>query len=86
MIMAVRDAVIRQKSEYESKRKERYTDRAVAVSGPDSNLIKVITGPRRAGKSFFALPHFTGTTKAGYVNFDDERLAGQPTMMRSSLQ
>jgi hypothetical protein len=74
--MAVRDAIIQQKSEYESKRKERYIDRAVAVSGFDSNLIKVITGPRRAGKSFFAIHHFTGTATVGYVNFDDERLAG----------
>ena len=74
--MAVRDAVIQQKSEYESKRKERYVDRNVAVSGLESNIIKVITGPRRAGKSFFAIHHFTGTAKVGYVNFDDERLAG----------
>ena len=74
--MAVRDAVIQQKSEYESKRKERYVDRNVAVSGLESNIIKVITGPRRAGKSFFAIHHFTGTAKMGYVNFDDERLAG----------
>jgi predicted AAA+ superfamily ATPase len=76
MIMSVRDAVIQQKSEYESKRKERYVDRAVTVSGLKSNLIKVITGPRRAGKSFFAIHHFAETANMGYVNFDDERLAG----------
>jgi predicted AAA+ superfamily ATPase len=74
--MRVRDAVIQQKSEYECKRKERYVNRAVTVSGLESNLIKVITGPRRAGKSFFAIHHFTGEDKTGYVNFDDERLAG----------
>lgn len=74
--MSVRDAVIQQKSEYENKRKERYIDRAVTLSGFDTNLIKVITGPRRAGKSFFAIHHATETVKMGYVNFDDERLAG----------
>ena len=74
--MAVRDAVIQQKNEYENKRKERYVDRSVTVSGLDSSLIRVITGPRRAGKSFFAIHHFAGTAKTGYVNFDDERLAG----------
>jgi predicted AAA+ superfamily ATPase len=73
--MAVRDAIIQQKSEYERILKERYINRAVAVGGQKSNLIKVITGPRRAGKSFFAVHHFTGA-KTGYVNFDDERLAG----------
>ena len=74
--MAVRDAVIQQKNEYESKREERYVDRSVTVSGLDNSLIRVITGPRRAGKSFFAIHHFAGTAKTGYVNFDDERLAG----------
>jgi predicted AAA+ superfamily ATPase len=73
--MAVRDAIIQQKSEYERILKERYIDRAVAAGGQKGNLIRVITGPRRAGKSFFAVHHFTGA-KTGYVNFDDERLAG----------
>jgi predicted AAA+ superfamily ATPase len=38
-----------------------------------NNLIKVITGPRRAGKSVFALQMLKGIDFA-YVNFDDERL------------
>lgn len=41
----------------------------------DSRLIKVITGPRRAGKSVFAFQLLQGQD-FGYVNFDDERLAG----------
>ena len=40
-----------------------------------SGLIKVITGPRRAGKSVFAFQMLAGADFA-YVNFDDERLYG----------
>lgn len=41
----------------------------------DTNLIKVIVGPRRAGKSVFALQSLQDIDFA-YLNFDDERLAG----------
>ncbi|NUN10499.1 MAG: ATP-binding protein [Ignavibacteriaceae bacterium] len=40
-----------------------------------SGLINVIIGPRRAGKSFFAL-HSLADEKFGYANFDDEKLVG----------
>lgn len=40
-----------------------------------NNLIKVIVGPRRAGKSVFALQMLQGQDFA-YLNFDDERLLG----------
>src|SRR4030066_1098253 len=40
-----------------------------------SDQIKVITGPRRAGKSIFCLQLLQGREFA-YVNFDDESLAG----------
>ncbi|MDP2587103.1 MAG: ATP-binding protein [Candidatus Komeilibacteria bacterium] len=40
-----------------------------------SDLIKVILGPRRAGKSVFALRVLTGQSFA-YFNFDDEALPG----------
>ena len=39
-----------------------------------SNLIKVIIGPRRAGKSVFSIQMLEGVNFA-YLNFDDERLA-----------
>ena len=39
----------------------------------DSNLIKVITGVRRSGKSVFSFQLLNKRTYA-YVNFDDERL------------
>jgi len=40
-----------------------------------NNLIKVIVGPRRAGKSVFAIQMLKGRDFA-YLNFDDERLIG----------
>ena len=40
-----------------------------------NNLIKVVMGPRRAGKSIFSLQAFRGIDFA-YLNFDDERLTG----------
>lgn len=44
-----------------------------AKKGMQSNLIKVITGPRRAGKSVFAIQILQGLDFS-YINFDDERL------------
>lgn len=41
----------------------------------ENNLIKVIIGPRRAGKSVFCLQLLQGRDFA-YINFDDERLVG----------
>ncbi len=40
-----------------------------------NDLIKVITGIRRAGKSVFSL-QLLGNRNYGYINFDDERLVG----------
>lgn len=40
--------------------------------GDDRN--KVITGPRRSGKSFYSGRLIKKTGAYGYVNFDDERL------------
>ena len=40
----------------------------------ENNLIKVIMGPRRAGKSFFCMNTLNRLGNFGYVNFDDEAL------------
>ncbi len=40
----------------------------------DKSLIKAVTGPRRAGKTFFSFQILRGR-RFGYVNFDDEFLA-----------
>src|SRR3990172_6470901 len=47
----------------------------VAQESIKNTLIKVIVGPRRAGKSVFALEILKGFDFA-YLNFDDERLTG----------
>jgi len=46
-----------------------------ARNSMQNNLIKVIIGPRRAGKSVFAIQMLEGLDFA-YLNFDDERLVG----------
>jgi len=47
-----------------------------AAKSMSGGLIKVVIGPRRAGKSVFALQLLSGTCGSdfAYVNFDDERL------------
>jgi len=71
----VRDALLLQKRELETRLKEEYIEREgdLKLGQP---IIKVIIGPRRAGKSFFALHFLKKAGNFGYVNFDDERLAG----------
>jgi len=68
----IRDILLVQKREIEEKLKAKYVERDVDKGKFGNRMIKVITGPRRAGKSFLAMhalrPPF------GYANFDDERL------------
>ena len=49
---------------------------AEAVQSMAGGLIKVVIGPRRAGKSVFALQMLTAAAGSdfAYINFDDERL------------
>lgn len=75
--MAVTDALITQRHEIESRLKERYIERDATIGGKSANLIRVISGPRRAGKSFFAMHMLPQDGRFGYVNFDDERLAAR---------
>ena len=71
------DALIQQKREFEQRLSEPYVERHFpAAALRDSDLVKVIIGPRRAGKSFFAARLLGRMGGGGYVNFDDERLAG----------
>lgn len=74
MHIMIRDALILQKRELESRAKERYIGRPAKIR-PGSSMIQVIIGPRRAGKSFFAIHELNKTGDFGYANFDDETLA-----------
>lgn len=71
----IRNIILSQKAELEKKLTEKYITRDVSISYLQNDLIKVITGPRRSGKSFFAINELKSkVTKFGYVNFDDEKI------------
>lgn len=75
----IRDILLLQKRELEQRLSEPFIERGAAdnYSGKLENpLIKVIIGPRRSGKSFFAIHFLKKQGNFGYVNFDDETLAG----------
>ena len=70
----LRDVLLLQKRELERRIGEEYVDREARLKEITSGIIKVIVGPRRAGKSFFALHELGRAGSFGYVNFDDEKL------------
>ncbi len=70
----IRDIIINQKREIELNLNEKYVRRIVKLSEDSADLIRVIIGPRRSGKSFFGIHQLTENKKIGFVNFDDERL------------
>lgn len=72
--MMIRDILLIQKRELESRLRERYVERAADSKKLSSGLINVIVGPRRAGKSFFAVHALSRLGVFGYANFDDEKL------------
>jgi predicted AAA+ superfamily ATPase len=72
----MREKVLQQKAERDELLKKQYIPRegiAPARASMNDALIKIITGPRRSGKSVFALQLLEGINFA-YLNFDDERL------------
>jgi uncharacterized protein len=70
----IRDIIFEQKEELRKNFKEKYVERETQAFSLKHNLIKVIIGPRRAGKSFFVV-HTLKNEKFGYANFDNEELA-----------
>ena len=72
----VKQIVLQQKEERDTLLERSYQKRVTAENTNDflaSSLIKLITGPRRAGKSVFALLLLKSTNFA-YLNFDDDLL------------
>lgn len=68
--------VLIQKREFENRLQESYVERKVTTPpNLQNDLIQFITGPRRSGKSFYAVHLLRRTGSFGYVNFDDERPA-----------
>ncbi|MDD5673184.1 MAG: AAA family ATPase [Chitinivibrionales bacterium] len=65
-----------QKIEFAEKTAEPYVSRSLVIKPSGNDLIKVILGPRRAGKSFLAMHLAKEAGSFGYVNFDDEFLTG----------
>jgi predicted AAA+ superfamily ATPase len=70
----LRDVILTQKAELEKTLNETYVERDIEPFSLEHNLIKVVMGPRRAGKSFFCLHTLNIQSKFGYVNFDNEAL------------
>ncbi len=70
----VKDIIILQKRELVQKLKDLYIPRETEFKKIKSDLIKVVIGPRRAGKSSFSVHCLSKLSGFGYVNFDDEKL------------
>lgn len=77
IISIMEERILSQKMELERFYSQPFVEREgmdTVRSFLDKGLIKVITGPRRAGKTFFSFQILRGR-RFGYVNFDDEVLA-----------
>jgi len=71
------DTILLQQRELRQRFTEPYIPRMVhAPAWGQDNLIRVILGPRRAGKSFFAIHWMRQSGDFAYLNLDDEALAG----------
>src|SRR3989344_3121560 len=70
----IRNKIIAQKEEIKKRSAEQYIERKVDPKKFEGNLIKVVIGPRRAGKSFLAIHIMNKLGNFGYANFDDEEL------------
>ncbi|MDR1009630.1 MAG: ATP-binding protein [Opitutaceae bacterium] len=71
------DILLTQKREIDARLADAFIPRTSAPNPAAADLIRVITGPRRAGKSSYAahLAAHANDEPFGYANFDDERLA-----------
>jgi len=73
--MNIHDILLVQRREREEGQKARYVARSSVVEPAAGGRIEVVVGPRRAGKSSYALHRTTAEPGDwGYANFDDERI------------
>ena len=71
------DILLDQQREFRALLDRPYVARRLTIPSGIEDLVRVVIGPRRAGKSFFSAHLASAENPAcGYVNFDDERLAG----------
>lgn len=70
----IRDILLLQKRELEERINDKYIERNIKLPEFNNSLIKVIIGPRRAGKSFLAMHILKNLENFAYANFDDEKL------------
>jgi predicted AAA+ superfamily ATPase len=72
----IHEVVVTQKTEIEEQLRRSYVERLLPSHAlAETDLIRVIIGPRRAGKSTLAIHLLQKLGGGGYANFDDERLA-----------
>lgn len=75
----MKNIVLSQKEELNYLQSRQYVERVQykgSLSLLETDLIKLITGPRRAGKSVFAMQLLKGKS-FGYMNFDDAKLLSE---------
>ncbi|UCH95377.1 MAG: ATP-binding protein [Candidatus Aminicenantes bacterium] len=70
----IQNILTMQKRELEKTLRAHYIRRDIQLPAPDKDIIKVIIGPRRSGKSFFTIHELNKVGTYGYANFDDEAL------------
>ena len=70
----INEIIQMQKRELEQYFGKEYIKRTEKLTELNKDIIKVVTGPRRAGKSFFIMHELKTQNNFGYVNFDDENL------------
>ena len=75
--MGFYDIFLDQQREFRALLDRPYVPRRVSIPSGIEDLVRVVIGPRRAGKSVFSAHWAIAENPGcGYVNFDDERLAG----------
>ncbi len=74
MSEGIREVLVKEKDEAVKILSSKTVKREISLGKSlENNLVKVIIGPRRAGKSYFSLQSINDKRFA-YVNFDDEKL------------